>query len=73
MAINARCEEVAAKPMFRSAYQSRRCLIPIDDFFEWQKLDEKGKKKPYAIAMKGGKPFGLADLWEMWRDRETDL
>lgn len=72
--INARCEEVATKPMFRDAYRSRRCLIPIDGFFEWHKLDEKGKKKqPYAIAMKAGQPFALAGLWEIWRDPETDL
>ncbi|MBW9055640.1 SOS response-associated peptidase [Rhizobium mesosinicum] len=72
--VNARCEEVGSKPMFRSAYQATRCLIPIDGFFEWHKLDEKGKKKqPYAIAMKSGQPFALAGLWEIWRDRETDL
>ncbi len=72
--VNAKCEEVADKPMFRNAYQSSRCLVPIDGYFEWKKLEPSGKKKQaYAIAMKSGQPFALAGLWERWRDPKTDL
>ena len=47
----------------------RRCIVPVDGFFEWQA--NKGGKRPYAIAMKDGSPFGLAGLWENWRDLST--
>ena len=47
----------------------RRCIVPVDGFFEWQA--NKGGKHPCAIAMKDGSPFGLAGLWENWRDLGT--
>ena len=52
--------------MFRDAYRKRRCIVPVEGFFEWQAT--KGGKQPYAIAMKNGAPFGLAGLWENWKD-----
>ena len=52
--------------MFRDAYRKRRCIVPVEGFFEWQAT--KGGKQPYAIAMKNGSPFGLAGLWENWKD-----
>jgi putative SOS response-associated peptidase YedK len=59
-------ETVRSKPMFREAYRKRRCIVPVEGFFEWQAT--KGGKQPYAIAMKNGAPFGLAGLWENWKD-----
>ena len=64
--INAMAETVRSKPMFREAYRKRRCIVPVEGFFEWQAT--KGGKQPYAIAMKNGAPFGLAGLWENWKD-----
>ena len=55
--------------MFREAYAKRRCIVPVDGFFEWQAT--KSFKQPYAIAMKDGSPFGLAGLWENWNDPNT--
>ncbi|WP_087001659.1 SOS response-associated peptidase [Rhizobium sullae] len=67
--INARCEGIAANGMFKSAYRSRRCLVPIDGFFEWKDIFGTGKnKQPYAVAMKSGVPFALAGIWEIRRD-----
>ena len=63
--INAMAETVRSKPMFRDAYRKRRCIVPVEGFFEWQAT--KGGKQPYAIAMKNGAPFGLAGLWENWK------
>ena len=68
--INAKAETVAKLPMFRQAYAKRRCILPIDGFFEWRA--ERGIKQPYAIAMKDRSPFGLAGLWENWKDPATD-
>jgi putative SOS response-associated peptidase YedK len=46
--------------------------VPADAFYEWQKLDAKNKQ-PFAIAMKDGKPYALAGLWEKWKDRRADF
>lgn len=69
--INAMSETVGEKPMFRSAYKSRRALLPIDGFFEWKAIKGEKAKQPYAIAMKDGSPFALAALYEDWRTPET--
>jgi putative SOS response-associated peptidase YedK len=67
---NARAETVADKPMFRSAFKQRRCLIPASGFFEW--TGDKGSKQPWFISAKDGQPMTFAGLWERWLDRETD-
>ncbi len=63
--INARAETVATMPSFRSAFRKRRCLIPADGFYEWQKVD--GGKQPMLIQLKGGELFAFAGLWEWWK------
>jgi len=69
--INAKAESVARLPMFREAYALRRCIVPVDGFFEWRTIRGARAKQPYAIAMKDGSPFGLAGLWENWRNPKT--
>jgi putative SOS response-associated peptidase YedK len=66
--INAKCESVHTLPTFRDAYRSRRCIIPVDGFFEWMAIKGQKAKQPYAIAMKDGRPFGLGGIWENWKD-----
>ena len=59
--VNARGESVIEKPAFRNAMRRRRCLIPADGFYEWKKLDAKGKlKQPYAVAVLEG-PMLMVD------------
>ena len=67
--INAKSETVARLPTFREAYQKRRCILPVDGFYEWRAT--KQGKQPYAIAMKDRSPFGIATLWENWQDPTT--
>ena len=62
--INARAETVAEKPGYRSAFAKRRCLVPADGFYEWQKRD--GEKVPHFIHLKTDEPFVFAGLWEFW-------
>jgi putative SOS response-associated peptidase YedK len=69
--INAKAESVATLPMFRDAYALRRCIVPVDGFFEWRAIKGARAKQPYAIAMKDASPFGLAGLWENWRNLNT--
>jgi len=66
--INARRETVHTSPMFKDAYRRRRCIVPVDGFFEWKAIKGQRAKQPYAIAMKDGSPFGLGGLWENWKD-----
>ena len=66
--INAKCETVRTLPSFREAYRKRRCILPVDGFFEWKAIKGQKAKQPYAIAMKDGSPFGIGGLWENWRD-----
>ena len=67
--INAKSETAARLPTFREAYRSRRCILPVDGFYEWKAT--KHGKQPYAIAMKDRSPFGIAALWENWKDPST--
>ena len=70
--INAKGETVASLPSFRDAYRRRRCLLPVDNFFEWRAIKGARAKQPYAIAMKSGQPFALAGIWENWQKPGTE-
>ena len=62
--INARSETLAQKPMFRDAFQQRRCLILADGFYEWQ--GQRGSKQPYRFERVDQEPYAYAGLWETW-------
>lgn len=62
--INARSETAAEKPFFRAAFKKRRCLIPMDGYYEW--LRTEGQKTPHFIRRKDHAPLAVAGLWEQW-------
>ncbi|MEY4730497.1 MAG: hypothetical protein RL020_1655, partial [Pseudomonadota bacterium] len=62
---NARAETVAEKPTFRNAFKSRRCLIPVDGYYEWHATPTI--KQPWYISAKDDQPLALAGLWEEWK------
>ncbi|AFK19382.2 SOS response-associated peptidase [Haloferax mediterranei ATCC 33500] len=62
--INARAETVREKRSFADAYESRRCLVPSDGFYEW--VDRGETKQPYRVAFEDDRPFAMAGLWERW-------
>jgi putative SOS response-associated peptidase YedK len=66
--INARCESVNEKPAFRSAFKSRRCVIPASGFFEW--TGEPRHRVPHAVTLEGRPLLSFAGLWETWKDGE---
>jgi putative SOS response-associated peptidase YedK len=73
--INARAETVHEKPAYRRAFASRRCLIPIDGFYEWfptQQLGKSGKplKQPFYLHPTDDTVLPLAGLYEFWRNPE---
>jgi putative SOS response-associated peptidase YedK len=63
--INARAETLAEKPSFKAALTHRRCLLPSDGFYEWDKTG--GTRQPIHFRLKGGGLFAFAGLWEEWR------
>lgn len=74
--INARCETVLEKPSFRQLVPRRRCIIPMDGFFEWRTIDvpspEPGgrpPKLPVYVTRTDGEMLAVAGLWTSWRDR----
>jgi putative SOS response-associated peptidase YedK len=69
--INATAERVASAPMFKSAYAKRRCIVPVNGFFEWKAVKGAKTRQPYAIAMQDDSPFALAGIWENWQHPET--
>ena len=74
--INARSETLAEKPAFRGLFKKKRCIIPMDGFYEWKPgrddgpLNAKGKplKQPLFIRRLDGEPLAVAGLWAAWKD-----
>ncbi|MEB3210338.1 MAG: SOS response-associated peptidase [Leptolyngbyaceae bacterium] len=64
---NARSETVTEKPSFRGAFKYRRCLIPVNGYYEW-KRSGKAKQPYYFSRSEGNAPVVLAGLFELWRD-----
>ena len=69
--INARAETVHEKPAFRTAFRGRRCVVPVNGWFEWRR--ENGEKQPYWIRPADADVFSLAGLWERWEKGEEPV
>ena len=69
--INARAESINKKPAFRQLIKSKRCLIPSDGFYEWQKQGRDNV--PYRLCMQDGELFAFGGIWEIWKKNETDV
>ena len=68
--INARAETVAAKPMFRRAFERRRCILPADGFYEWKAL--ANGKQPWFIKARDDGLFGFAAIYEVGNELTKD-
>jgi putative SOS response-associated peptidase YedK len=67
---NARAETITTSPAFREAFKRRRCLVPVDSFYEWKR--EGTVRQPYRVVREDGRPLALAGLWAGWRDPATE-
>ncbi|MEA1982927.1 MAG: SOS response-associated peptidase, partial [Campylobacterota bacterium] len=70
MQINARSETVFEKSSFKEAYRQRRCLIPLNGYFEWEKDAVSKKSKPYFVTSTTGEYFVFAGIYESWYDNK---
>lgn len=69
--INARAETLETKPSFKESFLQRRCLIPADGFYEWEKLGKA--KQPHYFQMKHAAPFFFAGIWDEWQGNGTSI
>ena len=70
--VNARSETVFEKPSFRHLVPSRRCIVPMDGFYEWRTVYDaprptKAPKEPVYVTRRDGRPLAVAGLWSSWR------
>jgi putative SOS response-associated peptidase YedK len=66
---NARAETIDRQPAFRYAFSKRRCLVPVDAYYEWKRAGSV--RQPYAFVSPDGRPIALAGLWAGWKDEDT--
>jgi putative SOS response-associated peptidase YedK len=67
---NARAETLTSSPAFRDSLRRKRCLVPVEAFYEWRR--EGTLRQPYTIGRSDGRPLVLAGLWDGWRDPDLD-
>ncbi len=70
--INARSETLAEKNSFKRSYAKKRCILPVDGFYEWEPIEGQKAKQPWFIYRPDGEPFAFAGLWETWRGPDRD-
>ncbi|MGH6830498.1 MAG: SOS response-associated peptidase [Methylocella sp.] len=66
--INARAEGITGNKIFREAFQKRRCLVPADGFYEWNKDKSLKDSRPWRVFDPDRPAFAFAGVWEAWRN-----
>lgn len=69
--INARAEGAATSRLFRDSLARRRCVVPMDGWYEWREREGGGAKRAYLLAVDDDRPFAVAALRSVWRPRDT--
>ncbi|KUH65528.1 hypothetical protein AU184_18290 [Mycolicibacterium novocastrense] len=67
--INARSDKLTTSPAFRNSAKNKRCLVPMDGWYEWQ--GERGAKTPFFMYAGDGEPLFMAGLWSTWRPKDA--
>lgn len=68
--INARSETINDKPAYRNLVKSKRCILPVNGFYEWQQIPSSKAKQPWFIHRADEQPLFLAGIWDTWLDPE---
>ncbi|WP_082977521.1 SOS response-associated peptidase [Mycolicibacter heraklionensis] len=68
--INARADKVTTSPAFSASVERRRCLVPMDGYYEWRAEGPRtgggARKTPFYIHGDGATLYA-AGLWSVWR------
>jgi putative SOS response-associated peptidase YedK len=72
--INARADKVTTSPAFRASAKSKRCLVPMDGYYEWRAnpagdagAGKKARKTPFYLHRADGEMLFAAGLWSVWK------
>jgi putative SOS response-associated peptidase YedK len=68
---NARSEGIESANFWKESFSKRRCIVPADSFFEWEKAASASRKPKFEFTVPGRAPFGMAGLWLLWRNPKT--
>lgn len=68
---NATAERLLESATYKRLLNKRRCLIPVNGFYEWQGV--KPPKQPFYIYLKSEERFGLAGLWDTWKKPDGNI
>ena len=60
--INVRAEAVGAQAEWRRLLNTRRCIVPAEQFFEWLRVGDM-KAKEYLFRLRSRRPMMIAALW----------
>ncbi|WP_421716309.1 SOS response-associated peptidase [Arcobacter arenosus] len=71
MNINARSESIFEKLTFRDSFRYRRCIIPINGFFEWEVEDKQ--KTPYFVKDSKDDYLAIAGIWDEYFDIDLNM
>lgn len=67
---NARSEDITAANFWKDSLSKRRCIVPADSFYEWEKV-KNGKKPKFEFSIPDREPFGMAGVWSSWKNPKT--
>lgn len=67
--INARVEGAATSRLFAPSLARRRCVVPVDAWYEW--TDEEGARQPWLLRPSSDGPVAVAGLWSVWRSPDA--
>jgi putative SOS response-associated peptidase YedK len=71
LVFNARSEGIDRAKFWKNSFLERRCIVPADAIFEWQKVERERKKPKYEFSIPGREPFGMAGVWKPWKNPKT--
>ena len=71
LTFNTRSDSILKPGLWKNSFEERRCIVPADSFFEWKRLHKRNNPK-YEISVPGRKPFALAGIWSVWKNKAGD-
>lgn len=70
--INAKAETVATNGMFKLVFRRRRCLVPVDAWYEWKAINKKDKER-YLFRVPQQPCFAFAGIWDRWESKGDEV